>query len=173
MQDITPLYVDIDLPEGALLRDDAAQASVVDACHPNDAQAIWYHAHAPAMTFNAQKAMTQWAAENGLGSPARPVDPNDDNGTLLEGGGVQREGLPGRMFPGTISMILGSPLLSCSAGPQATTDAGPRAWSWRRDFARFWRGCARRSQSTVSMRPLRCCRPWSRWFFPRLNRSQG
>ena len=60
MQDFTPLYVDIDLPEGALLRDDAAQASVVDACHPNDAQAIWYHAHAPAMTFNAQKAMTQW-----------------------------------------------------------------------------------------------------------------
>ena len=88
MQDITPLYVDIDLPEGALLRDDAAQASVVDACHPNDAQAIWYHAHAPAMTFNAQKAMTQWAAENGLGTPARPVDPNDDNATLLEGGGV-------------------------------------------------------------------------------------
>ena len=54
MEDFTPLYVDIDLPEGALLRDDAAQASVVDACHPNDAQAIWYHAHAPAMTFNAQ-----------------------------------------------------------------------------------------------------------------------
>ena len=84
MEDFTPLYVDIDLPEGVLLRDDAAQASVVDACHPNDAQAIWYHAHAPAMTLNTQKAIIQWAAENGLGTPARPVDPNDDNGTLLE-----------------------------------------------------------------------------------------
>ena len=41
---------------------------------------------------------------------------------LLEGGGVQRAGtLP----PGAISMILGSPLLSCSAGRQARTDAGP------------------------------------------------
>ena len=92
---------------------------------------------------------------------------------LLEGGGVQREGLPGRMFPGAISMILGSPLLSCSAVRQARWDAGQRAWSWRQDSIGYWSACSWRHRSAVLSRPLRCCRPWSWWFCPLLNRSQA
>ena len=66
---------------------------------------------------------------------ARPLEPAIMSLPIPAGGarlvlvGFSGRALPRRMPPGAISMILGSPLLSCSAGTQAMTDAGPMAWS--------------------------------------------
>ncbi len=90
MTEPAPLYIDIDLPDRVILRDEAMPtgAAPLPTLHPNDAEAIWYRAHPDAMTLDAKGAIAAWRAENDLGTLARPVDPNDGNARLAPGGGV-------------------------------------------------------------------------------------
>lgn len=90
MDKFAPLFVDIDLPDAVILRDAPAPAvpEVPLMQHPNDADAIWYRGHADAMTLDPGGAIAMWAPENGLGTVARPAEPNDGHARLTPGGGV-------------------------------------------------------------------------------------
>jgi len=84
------LFVDIDLPDAVLLREAPApkQPEAVPLQHPNDADAIWYHAAEDALTLDASGAITAWSPENGLGSVARPAEPNEGHARPASGGGI-------------------------------------------------------------------------------------
>ncbi|SFT16875.1 hypothetical protein SAMN04488040_0019 [Sulfitobacter marinus] len=89
MDELAPLFVDIDLPDAVILRDTAAPTGAVSlAIHPNDAEAVWYRGHEAAMTLSEGGAITGWTPENGLGITARPAKPNQDHARPAPEGGV-------------------------------------------------------------------------------------
>jgi hypothetical protein len=86
MEEDRPILVDIDVPDAVLLPLQHAPAAP-EMRHPNDCDAVWYRAHASALTIK-DGAVAAWRPENGLGADALPVKPNENNGAVSEGGGI-------------------------------------------------------------------------------------
>ncbi|SEO08031.1 hypothetical protein SAMN04490248_101273 [Salinihabitans flavidus] len=89
MEEDGAIFLDLELPEGALLRWEPVAEPVPGAEHPNTYGAVWYAARGEAIARDGG-AVIGWTPENGLGIPAVPVTANAGGG-LSDGGGLRFE----------------------------------------------------------------------------------
>lgn len=90
MQQDGAYFVDLELPEAALLkRDGGAQSSAPAARAPSDCGAIWYRGQAGAMAYDSAGRIQSWMSE--AGETAYPVRPNQGGGGVHPSGGMAFE----------------------------------------------------------------------------------
>jgi hypothetical protein len=85
MDQSEPFFVDVKVPEAVLL---SVPAKAAGTMRPDTCDAVWYKADQTSLTCNDAGVVQAWRAQEGRGTTATPVKPNNDNLRLSGTGGL-------------------------------------------------------------------------------------